>query len=444
MPPAPQQPSQTPTCLNLRIRSVDDAHKIFFAVRSGLLPMVSRRLDLEERAALRTGCVYAWEERSPNAEITGIGIERFTEGRRWSASRVRDEFLFYYEKWVPDPNANNKKEPPGWEQLVKQTYSVWVETGKGRRKWHLTAYFTQSTVDQLGTVDDIPNVCHLQVPAGLFTSTRIGKRKNAEHDVPAQSVARVYAAFPSPLPPLAPRPVASTSAVPRPPSPSVRMYEPYSRPHSRTQPESPPTYQSGLHFSYPSPQHLPDSSLAQSQYAAPTSTPTYTQIYSTATNGEFSTTRVRLVDHQTQPQPQLNQASGGWITSPLPYQRSNSPRSDYNSSSSSSSSYGSSPAPSYPLFLGHDPMSSSARALPRLLLPVDPTPVAAIGDERRIEIGPCRDLAPLNSLRPHPYRHRDPADDKTLRRLGPRASLARARYHLQLASTDPSSSSESN
>ncbi|KAF7376585.1 cAMP-independent regulatory protein pac2 [Mycena sanguinolenta] len=410
MPPAPphqQQPSQTPTCTNLRIRSVDDAHKIFFAVQSGLLPMVSRRLDLEERAALRTGCVYAWEERSPNAEITGIGIERFTEGRRWSASRVRDEFLFYYEKWVADPNSNNKKEPPGWEQLVKQTYSVWVETGKGRRKWHLTAYFTQSTVDQLGTVDDIPKVCHLQVPPGLFTSTRIGKRKNTEHDVPAQSVARVYAAFPSPLPPLAPRPVASTSAVPRPPSPLS------------SHPESPTTYQSGLHFSYSSPQHS-DLTLPQSQYAAPTST----QTYNTGINGEFSTTR----------------ASGGWITSPLaPYQRSNSPRSEYNSSSSSSSSYGSSPAPSY----GYGPMASSAHALPRLLLPVDPTPIAAIGDdERRAEIGPCRDLAPLNSLRPHPYRHRDPADDKTLRRLGPRATLARARY---LASTmDPSSSSESN
>lgn len=52
--------------------------------------MVTRRLDSDERAALQTGCVYAWEERSPNTEITGIGIERFTEGRRWSASRVRD------------------------------------------------------------------------------------------------------------------------------------------------------------------------------------------------------------------------------------------------------------------------------------------------------------------------------------------------------------------
>jgi len=56
--------------------------------------MVTRRLDAEERLALGTGCVYAWEERGPHTEITGLGIERFTEGRRWSPSRVRDVRLF--------------------------------------------------------------------------------------------------------------------------------------------------------------------------------------------------------------------------------------------------------------------------------------------------------------------------------------------------------------
>ena len=52
--------------------------------------MVTRRLDADERLALRSGCIYAWEERGPHSEITGLGIERFTEGRRWSPSRVRD------------------------------------------------------------------------------------------------------------------------------------------------------------------------------------------------------------------------------------------------------------------------------------------------------------------------------------------------------------------
>lgn len=81
---------QRPTCTNVRIRSTRDAHKIFYAVQRRILPMITRRLDADERLALRSGCVYAWEERGPHTEITGLGIERFTEGRRWSPSRVRD------------------------------------------------------------------------------------------------------------------------------------------------------------------------------------------------------------------------------------------------------------------------------------------------------------------------------------------------------------------
>ena len=92
---------QQPTCTNVRIRSTADAHKIFGSIQQGLLHMVTRRLDAEERLALRSGCVYAWEERGPHSEITGLGIERFTEGRRWSPSRVRDvcfiSFLSFYQ-----------------------------------------------------------------------------------------------------------------------------------------------------------------------------------------------------------------------------------------------------------------------------------------------------------------------------------------------------------
>jgi len=90
LPLPPSAIMQQPTCTNTRIRSTQDAHKIFFAVQHGILPLVTRRLDADERLALRSGCVYAWEERGSHAEITGLGIERFTEGRRWSPSRVRD------------------------------------------------------------------------------------------------------------------------------------------------------------------------------------------------------------------------------------------------------------------------------------------------------------------------------------------------------------------
>lgn len=98
---------QPPTAMGIRIRSVQDAHIVFHSVMTGLLPMVTRRLDTEERRAVRSGNVYVWEERGRHTEATGVstpslsyltvllislqlGIERWTDGIRWSASRVRD------------------------------------------------------------------------------------------------------------------------------------------------------------------------------------------------------------------------------------------------------------------------------------------------------------------------------------------------------------------
>ncbi|KAJ7091972.1 hypothetical protein B0H15DRAFT_182595 [Mycena belliarum] len=479
---------QQPTCTNLRIRSVNDAHKIFFGIRKGLLRMVTRRLDVDERAALCTGCVYAWEERGQNTEITGVGIERFTEGRRWSASRVRDEFLFYYEKFVPDPNQQRGgsaiEQPDDWKPLVKQTYSVWVDTERGRKKWHLTAYFTQLTVDGLDTVDNIEDIRNLDVPHGMFTSTRVGKRKHADVDAAGQStITRIYAPYPSPLPPLAPRPIKPGPSGPiaaRPPSPSVKMYDPYSRPHSQVQqghslsayygtaaPHSfpPPTPPPQLHYSYspnvysmPPPTQPPPyytrqeyADYSRSDSAVPHHpAPTYSPLY---TSGTYSKDRVRLPSPTPTPYPstsphpnqapqqatsQQQQPSGYWYTSPMvPYRpREGSPRSEYTSSSSSSSyaSSGSPTGPSYPVQLyspeptEFPPLGSrhAARLLPRLEIPPDPfPPTAAIllsptESERRGDIGPCRDLAPLNSLtRRKPY-WRDPTDDNALRRLGPR------------------------
>ena len=63
---------QKPTCVGIRVRSVRDAHLIFHAVTLGVLPMVTRRLDAEERRAVCAGNVYVWEERGRNAEATGV------------------------------------------------------------------------------------------------------------------------------------------------------------------------------------------------------------------------------------------------------------------------------------------------------------------------------------------------------------------------------------
>jgi len=181
---------QQPTCRHLRVRSPHDAQVIFHAVSLGVLPMVGRRLDTEERRNIHSGSVFVWEERGANAEATGLGIERWTDGIRWGPSRVREEFLFYQEKdqEPTDLNGNsdsdtssgfNRGGPTEYGSnrgsLIKQTYSVFVETPRGRRKWHLIAYFTQATIDDLRSIDDILELARLTVPPGTYKSARSAK-----------------------------------------------------------------------------------------------------------------------------------------------------------------------------------------------------------------------------------------------------------------------------
>ncbi len=71
---------QRPTCTGIRVRSPADAHAIFHAVALNKLPIVSRRLDTEERRSIASGCVFVWEERGPNAESSCVRrrLERYS------------------------------------------------------------------------------------------------------------------------------------------------------------------------------------------------------------------------------------------------------------------------------------------------------------------------------------------------------------------------------
>ncbi|KAL4078189.1 Gti1/Pac2 family-domain-containing protein [Scleroderma yunnanense] len=187
---------QRPTCTRLRVRSPQDAQVIFHAVALGVLPMVTRRLDAEERRAISSGSVYVWEERGPNPEATGLGIERWTDGKRWGPSRVRDqrlmtwlqEFLFYQEKdpepidvdmnsdsdtttaLVPaivfhrelDTNLFRLRRNPPWSSEVASYWNGTVTV----------AYFTSDSVDYLRTVSDTSELASLEVPPGKYRSAR--------------------------------------------------------------------------------------------------------------------------------------------------------------------------------------------------------------------------------------------------------------------------------
>ncbi|KLO11741.1 hypothetical protein SCHPADRAFT_915906 [Schizopora paradoxa] len=192
------KPSQRPTCTGIRVRSTQDANVLFHAVTLGMLPMVQRRLDAADRAALRSGCVYVWEERSPASDATGTGMERFTEGRHWHPSRVRDDFLLYLEKdWdttdshlaeknqllrrhhesgssSPYRNSAYPTQQPRRVPMIKQTYSVWVNLGHSLKKWHMNAYYTEDSLEQLLTVDDVDVLANLRVPHECYQRARAG------------------------------------------------------------------------------------------------------------------------------------------------------------------------------------------------------------------------------------------------------------------------------
>ncbi|KIL65877.1 hypothetical protein M378DRAFT_161503 [Amanita muscaria Koide BX008] len=481
---------QNPTCSNIRIRSAQDAHKIFYAVNQGLLQMVARRLDTDERSALQTGCVYTWEERGPHSELTGLGIERFTEGRRWSPSRVRDEFLFYYEKFVapPEPqqpgsSSSGKLPPRDWDPLIKQTYSVWVDTEKGRRKWHLTAYFTQATVDRLGTVDDIPVVRDLVIPQGIFKSTRTGKNRNksdeqarpADKSRSTSTTTRTYAPYPGPA---NPEPNPSRSHVQQEPQSLGTPYSEhlpypmYCQPQDRSSPESaspvnfsqfPRTqtqeffqYQPSLDISQtgciieasPKPQQYPKHTeeSPNSRYCAVPHSP----------QGSPSSARWTHDIQQMQREPDYARRGANDIITQASGRNPHSTHRGYGSTSYAGSH---SPTltqnvmenPNYMINFSDADVSGSTytpsphlRPLPypevnpqerNSYLPplhsveaiqasvyafTGPNEILIPIEDRKSAVGPNRDLAPLQSLaRPCPYR-REPLDDRTLRLLRPR------------------------
>jgi len=197
---------QHPTLQNVRIRSTRDALQVFHGVATHRLPLITRRLDAEERRNIVPGNVYVWEERGANTEPTGLGMERWTDGMGWGPSRVRDEFLFYHQKdsdvtddlvnpvtpWAqmmrPSGRPNGRpfsvevRPLPETERLIKQTYSVHVSLPADRsrgivRKWHLTAYFSPQKLDELHTIDGLRGVGDAVVPEGWFRSARIGRNR---------------------------------------------------------------------------------------------------------------------------------------------------------------------------------------------------------------------------------------------------------------------------
>ncbi|CAE6525565.1 unnamed protein product [Rhizoctonia solani] len=169
----------------LHIRSVYDAQMVLEAVRLGVLPMVTQRLSIVDCDLLQPGQVYCWEQENGEA-----GIERWTDGRKWGASRARENFLFYIESQTTSehnggsPNLDNyqiaheQRLPWDFRQdkrssgFTKQTYSanVMLNPMDPPRRWNLTAYFSGKDYPNLPTVDSDPIFSRLSIPQGVYTT----------------------------------------------------------------------------------------------------------------------------------------------------------------------------------------------------------------------------------------------------------------------------------
>lgn len=192
---------QRPTHARLHLRDARDAQVVLEAVRLGILQIVSRRLNDAERSAyIRSGSVFVWEESDDE-----LGLKRWTDGRFWSQSRMREPFLFYEERVVERvPNEPRTRAGAGTEAfrfvdhspspttgsgarssttaagLVKQTYSAFVHNnvpGGKPRKWHLTAYLTYADVSHLPTIDLDPTLRSIVIPPGMYRSAKARSRQ---------------------------------------------------------------------------------------------------------------------------------------------------------------------------------------------------------------------------------------------------------------------------
>ncbi|TFK42351.1 Gti1/Pac2 family-domain-containing protein [Crucibulum laeve] len=197
---------QQATHSRLHVRDAHDAHVVFEAVRQGFMRPVGRRLNEMERAMhVRSGAIFVWFECEDDA-----GLKRWTDGRVWGQSRMREPYLFYDEKLPydsaqgPGESANRgptyrfvdgvSRNGPSSSALshqdrtanqhhglVKQAYSAWVTSDPFSRpqKWHLTAYFTYADLQRLPTIDQDPVLRKIIVPPGIYRS---GKARSKDDD----------------------------------------------------------------------------------------------------------------------------------------------------------------------------------------------------------------------------------------------------------------------
>ncbi|CAO3695658.1 unnamed protein product [Rhizopus stolonifer] len=150
------------------IKTPQDALIIFEACRKSKLSQVKRRLSSKERMQIKSGSVFAWDERE-------AGMRRWTDGRTWSPSRVLGSFLTYREldtKRRPrrlSLSTHKQALSCSYKKngLIKQSFSICTANNQ---KLHLISYYSKSDIltGHLKQPSADPLLSSITVQKGLY------------------------------------------------------------------------------------------------------------------------------------------------------------------------------------------------------------------------------------------------------------------------------------
>ena len=146
------------------IESQQDVLLLLEASLRDIVPLIQKRLSFKEREAIGSGHVYIYDEFTS-------GIVRWTDGKKWSPSRILGNFLIYKEV--------------GTSTLMKKT----INATYGRTVYHLVAYYNEADLvfNRLEKPTDIVDFQRLITRPGMSISV-IGNKKPREDDQKCQSL----------------------------------------------------------------------------------------------------------------------------------------------------------------------------------------------------------------------------------------------------------------
>ncbi|EJU05544.1 hypothetical protein DACRYDRAFT_92816 [Dacryopinax primogenitus] len=171
-----------PSISRMAVSSQHDALVVFEAARRGLIPVMRHRLTENEKDIhIVPGTVYVWEEANASDRSSRC-LRRWTDGVKWSQSRMREPFLFYeevppFERTEAD-RRNKTRHPSRRDRIIKPdglkklTFTALVRLSPDDpmdrwAKWHLVCYMTQND-RTVPAVSEHPELSQVEVPDGVF------------------------------------------------------------------------------------------------------------------------------------------------------------------------------------------------------------------------------------------------------------------------------------